>query len=348
MTKTVIVSAPGKLMLFGEHAVVQEKPCIVTAVNQRLKLTAEKLNEPYFQLEAKDVGIVGYKKPLSDVGKGEVPKGAKFVEIALSNFLKRMNRHPGEHSNSRIKNGNDSGLRQNDELGSGIKIKTISQFKSTFGFGSSSASTICTLKALSELYNILIPKKEFFEIAYKTVLDIQGVGSGFDIAAAIYGGTLYYVTGGKVVESLKIKSLPLIVGYTGVKADTATLVKEVNTRRDKYPKLFKSIFDDIAQIVEEAKVALKKQDFEKLGELMNLNQGYLEAMGVGSKELANLIFAARDAGAYGAKLSGAGVGDCMIAIAPPSKKKTVENAIRKAGGQVLKVEINAEGVKHEE
>ena len=329
MKKTITVSAPGKLMLFGEHAVVYGKPCIVTAVDQRLKLIAEKLDEPFFELEAKDVGIVGYKKPLSEVGKGEIPKGAKFVEMALSNFLKM-----------------DSRLRGNDNR-RGIKIKTVSQFKSTFGFGSSSASTICTLKALSEIYNILIPKKEFFEIAYKTVLDIQGVGSGFDLAAAIYGGTLYYVTGGKVIDPIKVKSLPLIVGYTGVKADTATLVKAVNNRRDKYPKLFKSIFDDIALIVEEAKVALKKQDFQKLGELMNLNQGYLETLGVGSKELSSLIYAVRNAGAFGAKLSGAGIGDCMIALAPDNKRKAVEKAIKKAGGQVLRVEVNAEGVQIE-
>lgn len=320
MRKNITVSAPGKLMLFGEHAVVQGKPCIVTAVDQRLKLTVEQLDEPYFQLEAKDVGVTGYKKTLSDVGRGDIPKGAKFVEIALSHFLKK-------HSVTK-----------------GVKIKTASQFKSTFGFGSSSASTICTLKALSEIYNVMIPRKEFFEIAYKTVLEIQGVGSGFDLAAAIYGGTLYYVTGGKVIDPIKIKSFPLIVGYTGVKADTATLVKAVNARRDKYPKLFKSIFENISLIVEEAKIALKKQDFEKLGELMNLNQGYLETLGVGSKELSSLIYAARNAGAYGAKLSGAGGGDCMIALAPEYKRHAVETAIKKAGGQVLKVEVNAEGV----
>lgn len=323
MNRQITVSAPGKLMLFGEHAVVQGKPCIVTAVDQRLLLKATKLDEPIFQLEAPDVEVTNYEKPLSQVGKGELPKGAKFVEIATQNFLAKH------------------------KIKGGVRFESVSQFKSTFGFGSSSASAVDTVKVLAELFKIKLTPEEFFKIAYKTVIDIQGVGSGFDLAAASYGGTLYYVYPGKVIDPLKIKSLPLIVGYTGVKADTATLVKAVNAKRDLYPKIFKNIFDSIALIVEEAKVALEKKDFAKVGELMNLNQGYLESMGVGSDKLSAMIYAARNAGAYGAKLSGAGGGDCMIALAPDNKRKAVEKAINVAGGQVLQVEVNAQGVSIE-
>ena len=51
----VIVSAPGKLMLLGEHAVVYNHPCIVTAVDQRMRATVELTNEPFFELQAPDV-----------------------------------------------------------------------------------------------------------------------------------------------------------------------------------------------------------------------------------------------------------------------------------------------------
>lgn len=325
--KSIVVSAPGKLMLFGEHAVVQGKPCIVTSVNQRLQLKAEKLEEKIFILDAPDVEIVNYRKNLKDLGKGEIPKGAKFIEIALSNFLKKQ------------------------KIDGGVKITTVSQFKSVFGFGSSSASAVCLIKAVSDLFKIRLTNEEFFKIAYKTVIDIQGVGSGFDLAAAIYGGILYYVYPGKVIQPLKVNKIPLIVGYTGVKADTATLVKAVNAKAKKYPKIFKSIFDDIEIIVEEAKKVLgkygkhgKEEELGKLGELMNLNQGYLEAMGVGSDKLANLIYAARNAGAYGAKLSGAGGGDCMICLASAKNLRNVKKAIEEAGGQVLDVQVNVEGV----
>lgn len=321
MLKQIKVSAPGKLILFGEHAVVYGKPCIVTSVNQRLSIKASKLAAPVFKLNAPDVDIKNYSKPLADLGKGEIPKGAKFVEFAAKNFFAKH------------------------RVTSGVKFETVTQFKSTFGFGSSSASAVCTVKALSEVFKIQLSEKEIFKLAYKTVLDVQGLGSGFDLAAAIYGGTLYFVTGGKTIQPLAIQHLPLIVGYTGIKADTAAIVREVKSRFEKYPKLLKNIYDGIELIVEQAKIALEKKDFEKVGQLMNLNQGYLESLGVSSEKLSSMIYAARNAGAYGAKLSGAGGGDCMIALAPSSKRKAVEKAIEKAGGQVLKVEVNTEGVK---
>jgi mevalonate kinase len=324
MSNQVTVSAPGKLMLFGEHGVVFGKPCIVTAVNQRLKLKGTKLNKPIFQLEAYDVGITSYEKSLTEIGKGQIPKGARFIEIALANFLKK---HP---------------------VKSGVKFETTSEFKSVFGFGSSSASAVCTIKALSELLGISLTNKQVFDLAYQTVLDIQGVGSGFDLAAAIYGGTLFFVSGGKVLKPIQIKSLPLIVGYTGIKADTATLVKIVSKKLKTSPKPINEIFDNMENIVLQAMKILKKSDLKQLGELMNSTQIELQKLGVSSKELDYLVNASLEAGAYGSKLSGAGGGDCMISVASKGKRDAVEQAIENAGGQVLRVEVNAEGVKIEE
>src|SRR3989338_2227690 len=199
--KKIIVSAPGKLMLLGEHAVVYNHPCLVTAVDQRMRATVETLDTLEFQLDAEDVKVTGYKKPLSELGVGDIPKGAKFVEIAAKNLL-----------------NNPEILKrvQNDKWKKGIRIITESDFSSQFGFGSSSASTVCTVKAVSELLGLNLSNKEIFDLSYKTVLDIQGKGSGFDVAAAVYGGTLYFVTGGKIIEPLIIKELPLIVGYSGI------------------------------------------------------------------------------------------------------------------------------------
>lgn len=314
-------------MLLGEHAVVYGRPCIVTAVGQRMKATVELLDEPTFQLNAPDVQVTNYKKSMSELGKGDILKGAKFVEMALYNFYKIYNRYKN-YTN-------------------GVRITTKSDFTSQFGFGSSSASTVCVIKALSELTNKKLSSKKIFDLSYKTVLDVQGKGSGFDAAAAIYGGTLYFFTGGKIIKPLKLKSLPLIVGYCGIKADTVTLINQVSKKAKKFPKIIEGIYLSIGNIVKIAKKALLKGDFQTVGELMNLNQGYLAALGVGSKKLANMIYAARDAGAYGAKLSGAGVGDCMICLASPEKAKAVKKAIMQAGGQVINVHPNVPGVRIE-
>ncbi|MBI2599848.1 mevalonate kinase [Candidatus Daviesbacteria bacterium] len=322
--RKIKVSAPGKLMLLGEHAVVYNRPSLVTAVDQRLTLKAEILENSVFELNAKDAGIEGYSKPLSELGKGDIPKGAKFVEIATLNFKKKYS------------------------LKTGVKITTSSQFSPLFGFGSSSASTVCTLKALSELFNDKLSNRQIFELAFQTVLDIQGTGSGFDVAAATYGGTLYYSkAGSKTIKPLNLKSIPLIIGYSGIKTDTVTLVKQVAEKAKKYPNVIENIYSQIGYLVDLAKKALLKEDYQTLGELMNLNQGLLASLGVEGKKLADMVYGAREAGAYGAKLSGAGIGDCMIAIASPAKVQTVKRAINKAGGKVINVKVNAPGVRIE-
>src|SRR3989338_255096 len=309
----IIVSAPGKLMLLGEHAVVYNRPSLVTAVDQRLTLKAETLENSVFELNAKDAGVTNYSKPLSELGKGDIPKGAKFVERAMYNFFAR---HP--QSNRGSINNIDSRLRGNDIIG--IRITTKSDFSPLFGFGSSSASTVCTLKALSELFNAKLSCRQIFELSFQTVLDVQGPGSGFDVAAATYGGTLYYSkAGSKTIKPLNLKHLPLIIGYSGIKADTVTLVKQVAEKAKKYPNVIENIYSQIGYLVDIAKKALLKEDYQTLGELMDLNQGLLVSLGVEGKKLADMIYAAREAGAYGAKLSGAGIGDCMIAIAPANK-----------------------------
>jgi mevalonate kinase len=310
-------------MLLGEHAVVYNHPCLVTAVGQRMMLTAELLDESIFELEAKDVNIVGYKKPMEEIGKGEIPKGASFIEIALKNFIGKYH------------------------FKKGIRITTKSEFSSKFGFGSSSASTVCAIKALSELTGKKLSNKKIFDLAYKTVLDIQKKGSGVDVAAAVYGGTLYFITAGKVIEPLKIDSLPLIVGYSGIKADTVTLINQVTEKAKKYPEIIRNIYNQIEILVEKAKTAIVGRDWLTTGELMNFNQGYLAAIGVSTQRLADMIYAARTAGAFGAKLSGAGGGDCMIAIGPQEKRSKVAREIKEAGGEVIDIKTNVEGVRLE-
>lgn len=317
------VSAPGKLMLFGEHAVAYDKPCLVTAVYQRMQATVALLNDAEFQLDAPDVKVTGYKKSMRDLGHGDIPKGAKFVEIAIKNFKEKY------------------------RFSNGIKITTTLEFSSKFGFGSSSASTVCVIKALAEITKQKLSQQELFQLAYKTVLAVQGKGSGFDVAAAVYGGTLYFVTGGKVIEPLKIKTFPLIVGYSGIKADTVTLINQVKEKAEKYPEIIKNIYASIELLIEPAKIAIEKKDWHTVGELMDMNQGYLSALGVSTGKLEHMLSAARSAKAYGAKLSGAGGGDCIIALAPEKKKQAVEKAIEQAGGEIMDVITNAEGVRIE-
>lgn len=323
MKKRVKVSAPGKLMLFGEHAVIYGLPCLVTAVDSLMTVSVERTNMGNLGLIAPDVGIENYVEKIDKLGSGGVPKGARFVEAAVKNFFQRFG------------------------VSGGLKIRTASDFSSQFGFGSSSAVTIAVIAALAESFEKRLSRRQIFDLSYQTVLEVQGVGSGFDLASAIWGGTLYFTKGGDNIRQVKHKKLPLVVGYTGIKADTPILVRQVAELFGRKPKATGRIFREVGNVVESATSALEDGDFEKVGKLMNLNQKLLDGLGIGSKELTKLISAARSAGAFGAKLSGAGGGDCMIALVARGDRKKVGKAVEGAGGKILKVETAAEGFKIE-
>ncbi|OGK42639.1 mevalonate kinase [Candidatus Roizmanbacteria bacterium RIFCSPLOWO2_01_FULL_35_13] len=298
-------SAPGKLMLMGEHAVVYGYPCIVTAVDKRLYVEAEIFNKKEDEIVTPQV------------------KESRFVLETLAYFRERFKIH--RH----------------------IKITTKGDFSHNVGLGSSSAVTVATFSALSSLFNLNLTKKEIFDLSYTVTLKIQGVGSGFDIAAATYGGTLYFVKGGKIIEPLEINSIPLVVGYSGIKADTPYYVRKVaEAFKDRKSEMV-TIFIQIADLVNKAKKSLTEKDYLTLGKLMTNDQSFLKKLGVSITQLDEMIKSALDSGAYGAKLSGAGGGDCMIALVAEEKRSVVEKAIKKVGGEIINVKNNAEGVRIE-
>ena len=200
---TVTASAPGKLMLFGEHAVVYGHPCIVTAVDKRMRVRVGFNGKGAIVVHAPQLGMDHYHKRMADLGKHDVPRQVRFIELLVKNFTKTY------------------GLER------GLDIATDCEFSSDFGFGSSAAVTVALAFGLNRLLRIRLTKQQLFDLCYRTVLDVQGVGSGFDVAAALYGRTLYFVSGGKAIEHVSPARLALVVGYTGVKADTPTLVRQV-------------------------------------------------------------------------------------------------------------------------
>lgn len=319
----ITVSAPGKLMLMGEHAAVFGHPCLVAAVDQRMRVSVEFIKEQILKLHAPDLKVRSYIKSIKELGNGDIPREVKFVEMAVKNIVNRYS------------------------LKSGLKIITKSEISSQFGFGSSSAVTVCVVKAISELFNLRLSNKEIFDISYRTVLDIQGKGSGFDVATAVYGGALYFKNGGKVIEPLSTSSLSLIVGYSGIKADTVALIDKVKKSFESKQDRLDDIYNEVGSLVDQAKGAFVKMDWESFGSFMNKNQELLKELGVSTDKLNDMINAAIKSRAYGAKISGAGGGDCMIALVDEVNRKKVCDAIKNVGGEIIKVKTGAEGVRIE-
>ncbi len=320
------VSAPGKLMLLGEHAVVHERPCLVTAMDARLTMTLTATDDDLFTIHAPDVGVDHLQGRIADAfaGNQALARGTRFIESALALFRDRY------------------GLTR------GLHIETRSDFSSQLGLGSSSATVACAVFGLAHVLQLDLSRRNLFDLGLDVIRSVQKLGSGFDLAAAIYGGTLFYDNvGQREIVPLDVPELPLVVAYTGIKADTPTYVNRVNQRRGAWPAAMAQIFDTMAQLVIDGRAALLAADWASLGQLMDMQHGLAHAIGVDTPETVKLVFAARTNGAYGAKLSGAGGGDCIIVLAPEAQRSALETALEQAGGEIVHVSPNAPGVRLE-
>jgi len=320
-------SAPGKLILFGEYAVLYGFPCIGVAVDKRIFCEVQKVKEKKIFLSAPEVSVKNVSFDIEDIDKMKEKK-IKFLLKALSLFF------------------------QEYKIQSGLKIKTKSQFSFKYGLGSSAATVVSLLSCLFNLFQRRASKKEIFDLALRSVFNVQKIASGADVAFSTFGGIVYFITPGKIIKRLKVKNLPLIVGYTGKKVDTSKVVKKVDVDVKKNPRYYYKLFSQISFLVEEAKKAMEYEDWERLGALMQKNQEVLERFkvpslryGVSSKVIDKMIKAVLKAGAFGAKLSGAGLGDCIVAFGKDKEK--IERAIKEAGGVPLNLSVDLEGVKKE-
>ena len=317
----VTASAPGKLVLYGDHAVVHGQPGIVTAVDHRYRVTATRLGEPLLRIKTATA-------PERTVRLGE----GGWTFSAQTAFVEAAVKH----------------LQQELSLDGGFRIVTDGPAQS-YGLGSSSAVTVATLAATAALCDAALSRDWLYRMARAAVLEVQGTGSGLDVAASTYGGTLYLERAGAVPASVATDALPLVIAYSGTKVGTTGLIKRVASLRARQPDLVEALFAIAGRIAIRARSCLEDGRWQDLGTMTNLYQGLLEALGVGTADQARLIYAARSAGAWGAKLSGAGGGDCMFALAAGSARARVAAQITAAGGEVLQLATGAPGVRlHDE
>jgi mevalonate kinase len=319
-TPSYTARAPGKLMLFGEHAVVYGRPCIVTTVGLWVSATARRTGDGMLTITTPALRAAGAARQvaLHELGRALQPATA-FVEAAAARLLESAG------------------------ATSGLAIDTDGPPLS-YGLGSSSAVTVAALAALAGALEIELDRRALFDLAYAAVLDAQGKGSGFDVAAAVYGGTLWFETGGAAIEPLEVPELPLLIGYSGAKVSTRRFVDGVERLRERNPALIERMFDSMAALTLEARGGLERGEWQALGDLADIGQGLLDGLGVSTLPLAQLIFAAREAGALGAKLSGAGGGDCMFALAPGALSEPVGAALR-ASGELIDLPLGVQGVR---
>jgi mevalonate kinase len=215
------------------------------------------------------------------------------------------------------------------------------------GLGSSAAVAAATTAAVAELLNVKMSKEDIFRITYESEKVVHGTPSGIDPAVSTFGGTLLFQidTGFKPIE---VKTdIPLVIGDTGVERSTRIQVEKVKELKERYPQVVEPIMAAAREVVLRAMDALKENDLKTLGELMNINHALLYGIGVSDASLELLVDAARKSGALGAKLTGAGGGGCMVALAKNDNLQQVMEAIQRTGGSPFVARKTDEGVRVE-
>jgi len=314
------------VILFGEHAVVSGAAALGAAVDLRVRARIEDLPgrveiwAPDLRLNLEGIAIDPFS---GEVLTNDVREGAFHATRYISAVLKEF------------------GARD-------LRITVESEIPPASGLGSSAAVVVATLGALSSHLAFDLTKDEIAAEAHRIERSVQeGLGSPTDTALAAYGG--YQIVEGSA-RSIELPEIKLVVGFTGRPHDTRAEVEKVQSFRAGYPEILDPIFRAIGEISRRAPGCIRDGRLEELGRLFDANHGLLEAIGVGTRELSELVYASRGAGgAFGAKLTGAGGGGCMIALprTGPENVLKVMTAIAQARGEPFSVATGGEGLRLE-
>jgi len=229
-------------------------------------------------------------------------------------------------------------------LGVRGSVYVHSQLQSSSGLGSSAAVTVATLSAINDEFDIGHTREEIAEMAFAVEKKVQnGRASPTDTYVSTNGG-MVLITGNSK-RRLPPQSLHIVVGNTMVPHSTAKMVELVGDLQKKHPEIANPILDAIGAVTLSALHNINNP--KELGRCMDMNNALLEALGVGHPTSSKLILAARASGAYGAKITGAGGGGCIIALCPRRAKNRVAGAIEACEGRAIITTIDTDGVRKE-
>jgi mevalonate kinase len=293
-------TAPGKIILFGEHAVVYGQPALAVPVH-KVQAEATVLDGPAGSGLVIESSSLNLRLSLAEAATHALTATARLV-------LERLGK---------------------PEPDACITIRSTIPIAA--GLGSGAAVSAALARALSAYLDSPIDEPELSALVYEIEKLHHGTPSGIDNTVICYGQPVYFVRG-TAPEIFRVgRAFNLIIADTGVSSPTRSAVGGVRERWERDRERYDGLFADIGQIAREARHAIEKGRLSLLGPLMNRNQAYLREIGVSSDELERLIDAAGEAGAQGAKLSGGGCGGNMIALVTPGCVERVGQAVQQAG-----------------
>lgn len=299
-------SACAKVILLGEHSVVHGQPALAAGLPEALQLRATRLDDP------------------------GAPLRCSIPAWDLDFTLAEVSTHPVARACGDVISHCDGPI-------TGWRIDGTTAIVARAGLGSSAAITV----ALARL--VLGPAAPIESVVEASIVGervFHGTPSGIDSEVAARGGVLRFVRG-QPPEALSLaRPLPLVIVPSGVERNTADQVAKVHRALERWPAIARPIVETLGRIANAGQEELARGDFGRFGELADMAHALLGALGVSSPVLDRLCAQARAHGAFGAKLTGAGGGGCIVAV-PSGPAEDLAAVFRAEGLQPLCVEVRA-------
>jgi mevalonate kinase len=300
-------TAPGKIILFGEHAVVYGRPAIavpVVELKARAVVSADPRALPgQVSIHAPDIGLDALLDKLPENHPLAAAMRAVLAALGLS-------RSPA------------------------CQLRVTSSIPVASGLGSGAAVSVALIRAYSAFLGQALPDERVSALAFEIEKLHHGTPSGIDNTVITFARPVYFQRKpeGPTIETFSVpQPFQIVIGDTGIYSPTAVSVAAVRSAWQAETERYERLFDEIGNIAHSARKAIDAGKPAELGPLMNENQDLLRQIGVSSPELERLVQAAKTAGALGAKLSGGGRGGNMIALVEANAAAEVTQALQAAG-----------------
>ena len=305
-------SAFGKTILIGDAFVLREIPAIVSSIPFETECVVQRLHEGEgWILEDNRTEVPGYKEKKKDQ---QVDSINRILEVMKVDIQKNP-----------------------------IKITYGGSLLAGSGVGASAASCVSLARALNDEFNLNLSIEEINHVGWEGEFAYHGIPSGVDNTASTYGGLiLYRIKNEKPIwEHINLKRpVEVVLGNSGVTADTSKLDAHVEAQEEKAPDLFNQRLETVSGQALEMKKALANYDLEQVGQIMTANHKILIEMDLSHETLIYLCDKAIELGALGAKVTGGGRGGYMSALTPGKDlQETVAKAFEDEGYKVIRAKI---------
>lgn len=226
-----------------------------------------------------------------------------------------------------------------------VSVSITSTIPEGAGLGSSASTMVAVASAYSKLNSLGLGIEEIIGCSMVGEQDIHGKPSGIDPAICARGGVLLFRPGSEPKAVSLGRPLSLIISYSGKSRSTKGQIGRVARTKAKFPALFSMLADGVSELSLAAAERLGKGDLKGLGRLLTINHAVLGSLGVSNRTLDRMVDLLASKGCYGAKLTGAGGGGSVVAVAPEAKEKSIVSGLSALGFETFIARVPVGGVK---